>query len=76
MASAEELFGAGAGRAAGLEAWRIESMKPASNAEAARGRFHEGGRAPPPPPRSPLAPPSPHPCPDWAGATWRPPLGL
>ena len=67
MASAEELFGAGAGRAAGLEAWRIESMKPASNAEAARGRFHEGGRTPPP---------SPHPCPDWAGATWRPPLGL
>jgi len=59
MASAEELFGAGAGRAAGLEAWRIESMKPASNAEAARGRFHEGGRTPPPPPLVPLWRPPP-----------------
>ena len=54
MSSAEELFGADAGRAAGLEAWRIESMKPASNAEAARGRFHEGGRTPPPPPPPPV----------------------
>ena len=45
MATAAELFGADAGRAAGLEAWRIESMKPAPNAEATRGRFHEG--APP-----------------------------
>ena len=75
MSSAEELFGADAGRAAGLEAWRIESMKPASNAEAARGRFHEGGRTPPPSFPS-GAPPPPHPCPDWAGATWRPLLGL
>ena len=73
MSSAEELFGADAGRAAGLEAWRIESMKPASNAEAARGRFHEGGRTPPH--RSPLAPPPPPPPPTRA-LTGRAPRGV
>ena len=43
MATAQELFGAEAGAAPGLECWRIEAMKPVPNADALKGRFCEGG---------------------------------
>ena len=52
MATAQELFGAEAGAAPGLECWRIEAMKPLPNADALKGRFCEGeplGLASPPP---------------------------
>ena len=42
MATAQELFGAEAGAAPGLECWRIEAMKPLPNADALKGRFCEG----------------------------------
>lgn len=42
MATAQELFGAEAGAAPGLECWRIEAMKPLPHADALKGRFCEG----------------------------------
>jgi|APGre2960657444_1045066.scaffolds.fasta_scaffold00628_7 hypothetical protein len=39
--SSAELF-AGAGVAAGVQAWRVESMKPVRNEAGAQGKLHSG----------------------------------